>query len=220
MTRAHHSPPLRFDTLDQVVEAVRAGGGRLSLPRRMVLETLFASRGAAARGGDRPAAWALDLTSVYRNLEALEALGAVRHVHLGHGPGLYALVGRGSREYLVCEICDGHRGRPGLEVRAVRASSTSTRASATSRSSASAGVPDTLGSMEEHEHTHPHATSTRTTARRTSTPTPSTTTTTSSTSTSTPTATSPTRIRTCTRKASSTTTRTITERRPPPPGRS
>jgi Fur family ferric uptake transcriptional regulator len=105
LTRAHHSSPLRFDTLEQVVAAVRAGGGRLSVPRRMVLETLFAeaeplAAEAIAQRLD------LDLTSVYRNLEALEALGAVRHVHLGHGPGLYALVGGGTREYLVCEICD------------------------------------------------------------------------------------------------------------------
>jgi len=27
-------------------------------------------------------------TTVYRNLEALERHGLVRHVHLGHGPGL------------------------------------------------------------------------------------------------------------------------------------
>ncbi len=30
----------------------------------------------------------------------------MRHVHLGHGPGLYALTGGGEREYLVCERCD------------------------------------------------------------------------------------------------------------------
>jgi len=39
----------------------------------------------------------LDLTSVYSNLEALEQHGLVRHVPLGHGPGLYALVSHGER---------------------------------------------------------------------------------------------------------------------------
>ena len=29
----------------------------------------------------------------------------MRHVHLGHGPGLYALEGGGRSEYLVCERC-------------------------------------------------------------------------------------------------------------------
>jgi Fur family ferric uptake transcriptional regulator len=29
----------------------------------------------------------------------------VQHVHLGHGPGLYALAGSREREYLVCDRC-------------------------------------------------------------------------------------------------------------------
>lgn len=47
----------------------------------------------------------LDLASTYRNLETLERHGLVRHVHFGHGAGLYVLVGRGEREYLYCERC-------------------------------------------------------------------------------------------------------------------
>ena len=50
-----------------------------------------------------------DLTSVYGNLETLEQCGLVRHVHLGHGPGFYTLVGRGEHEYLVCERCGAVR---------------------------------------------------------------------------------------------------------------
>jgi Fur family ferric uptake transcriptional regulator len=45
-----------------------------------------------------------DLASVYRNLETLERLGLVQHVHLGHGAGRYVRAGR-EREYLVCERC-------------------------------------------------------------------------------------------------------------------
>ena len=47
-----------------------------------------------------------DLASTYRNLETLERIGLVRHVHLGHGPGRYALVGSPEREYVACERCD------------------------------------------------------------------------------------------------------------------
>jgi Fur family ferric uptake transcriptional regulator len=32
-------------------------------------------------------------------------VGLARHVHLGHGPGLYEL-GRSAPEYLVCDSCD------------------------------------------------------------------------------------------------------------------
>jgi Fe2+ or Zn2+ uptake regulation protein len=47
----------------------------------------------------------IDESSVYRNLEVLERQGLIRHVHLGHGPGLYALIGRHDVEYLYCERC-------------------------------------------------------------------------------------------------------------------
>ncbi len=77
--------------------------------RRTVLQALFAADRpvsaeeiAGGLGGRLPA---LDLASAYRNLECLEELGLVRHVHLGHGPGLYSLAGRADREYLVCEHC-------------------------------------------------------------------------------------------------------------------
>lgn len=105
MPRAHHTRPLDFRTIDDVVEAVRREGGRLSVPRRLILEALFAS-GDPVSAETVSGRLQLELTSVYRNLEHLEALGVVRHVHLGHGPGLYALQGGGAREYLVCERCD------------------------------------------------------------------------------------------------------------------
>lgn len=37
--------------------------------------------------------------------EAIERHGLARHVHFGHGPGLYVLVGRHDVEYLYCERC-------------------------------------------------------------------------------------------------------------------
>lgn len=110
MTHAPRSPRLAFDDMADVAAALREGGGRLSGPRRVVLEALFAAEGPVsaeyiARGGDEGAPRP-DPSSVYRALEHLEGLGVVRHVHLGHGPGLYALTGTGEQEYLVCERCD------------------------------------------------------------------------------------------------------------------
>ena len=102
MTRAPHTEPLPFRDIDDIAAALRAGGGRLTTPRRLVLEALFAADeplSAEEIAGRRR----LELTSVYRNLEHLEELGVVRHVHVGHGPGLYALAA--GREYLVCESC-------------------------------------------------------------------------------------------------------------------
>jgi Fur family ferric uptake transcriptional regulator len=91
MTDAPRVDRLAFSDLDEAVSALRGHGLRLSTPRRLVIEELFAA--------DRPvsAEWIadrarVDITSVYRNLETLEAHGVVQHVHLGHGPGLDALV--------------------------------------------------------------------------------------------------------------------------------
>ena len=104
MTEASHASRLEFEDLSGAIDALRTCGLRLTTPRRLVLEALFAADGPAP--AERIATGAqLDLTSVYRNLETLEQHGLVRHVHLGHGPGLYALVGGGEHEYLSCERC-------------------------------------------------------------------------------------------------------------------
>lgn len=110
MTLAPDRQPLRFDTLEEVVGALREAGHRVSAASRQVLESLFAADGPVsaeqiAAGGGTTAP--LELTSVYRNLERLEQLGVVGHVHVGHGPGLYALTRDGDREYLVCDRCGG-----------------------------------------------------------------------------------------------------------------
>ncbi len=104
MTVAAQTPPLAFDTIEEAIRAVRQGGMRLSTPRRLVLEAFFAADGpvSAVHLAD---ILSIDESSIYRNLEVLERYGLIRHVHLGHGPGLYALVGRHEVEYLYCERC-------------------------------------------------------------------------------------------------------------------
>lgn len=124
MTSSPRVTPLRFQDLDDVAEAIRAAGGRLTATRRLVLAALFEAEGpvsaellASRLAGRGPA---FDLPSVYRNLERLEALGVVRHVHLGHGPGLYALVDDEEREYLCCERCRRVTSVPAADLDAIR----------------------------------------------------------------------------------------------------
>jgi Fe2+ or Zn2+ uptake regulation protein len=101
--------PAPAGDLDAAVEELRAHGLRLSASRRLVLEALFAAGRpvtaeeiASGMYGRLPRC---DLASVYRNLETLEELGLVRHMHLGHGPGRYVLAAREARDYLACERC-------------------------------------------------------------------------------------------------------------------
>jgi Fur family ferric uptake transcriptional regulator len=100
MTLAPERDPLPFETIDDVLAALRATGHRVTAPARTVLEALFEA------GEPRTAeqlAPGLEPASVYRNLERLQLLGAVTHIHAGHGPGRYVLA-RG-QEFLVCERC-------------------------------------------------------------------------------------------------------------------
>jgi Fur family ferric uptake transcriptional regulator len=116
VTAASPSLPLPAHTLDAAVAALRARGLRVSAARRLVLEALYAADGPvsadAIAGGLDGRLPVSDLASVYRNLETLEGMGLVRHVHLGHGPGLYAPAGLSPREFLSCEHCGAHLSVP------------------------------------------------------------------------------------------------------------
>ena len=76
---------MSLPTLLNTVARTACGSPRA---RRSVLEALLAAEQpltAEEIAGDA------DLASTYRNLETLESIGIVRHVHLGHGPGRYEL---------------------------------------------------------------------------------------------------------------------------------
>lgn len=105
MTIVRYAPAQPAPTLASAVGTIRARGLRVSTTRRLILEALFAQErplSAEALAGRLPHG---DIGSVYRNLEQLEAIGLVRHVHLGHGPGLYALATGTEVEFVTCEAC-------------------------------------------------------------------------------------------------------------------
>jgi len=104
VTVSPDAPPLAFTDLADAIGALRNAGLRISTPRRLVLEALFAATGPVS-AADLARELSLDESSVYRNLEVLEQFGVVRHVHLGHSAGLYALVSKDVVEYLYCERC-------------------------------------------------------------------------------------------------------------------
>jgi Fur family ferric uptake transcriptional regulator len=52
------------------------------------------------------------VATVYRTLALLEEIGAVRHVHLSHGPAIYERVTSADVRHVVCERCGRHVSVP------------------------------------------------------------------------------------------------------------
>ncbi|HWT21973.1 MAG TPA: transcriptional repressor [Solirubrobacteraceae bacterium] len=122
MTVAQLALPRPAGTLASAIAQVRARGLRVSTPRRLILEALFDADGpvtAETLASRLPGGG--DLASVYRNLERLEAIGLVLHVHLGHGPGLYALATPRDLEFVTCEVCGAFEAVDAARLDAVRA---------------------------------------------------------------------------------------------------
>jgi Fur family ferric uptake transcriptional regulator len=107
MTVAHLTPALRAPSLTAALGVLRARGMRVSTARRQVLAELYAAEGPVSAEALAERLPGADLASVYRNLVVLEEVGLVRHVHLGHGPGRYALAAT-TVEFVTCDRCGAH----------------------------------------------------------------------------------------------------------------
>jgi len=92
----------------EVLELVRSAGGRVTAPRRALVEALFATDGHATAedlvARVREAEPEAHLSTIYRNLEELEDLGVIAHSHLGHGAATYQLASR-SHAHFLCSVC-------------------------------------------------------------------------------------------------------------------
>jgi Fur family ferric uptake transcriptional regulator len=113
LTVPHETRPLAPASVPAAITTLRVRGLRVSSARRLVLEALFAAEApvtaeaiAAGLDGRLPSS---DLASVYRNLDTLEEIGLVRHFHVAHGAGLYALAAQHQAGYAACEGCGAHR---------------------------------------------------------------------------------------------------------------
>jgi Fur family ferric uptake transcriptional regulator len=117
-------PAVPAEDAEAAIDAIRDRGLRVTASRRLVIEALFdagrpvtAEEIASGMYGRLPRC---DLASVYRNLETLEHEGLVHHMHLGHGPGLYA-PSADDDAYVTCERCGRSEAVPAASLDAVRA---------------------------------------------------------------------------------------------------
>ena len=100
--------PASAGSVEEVLALLRAGGGRVTSSRRILLEILFEgpghlsaeelARAVQARAPD------IHLTTIYRNLDELQRLGVVLHSHLGHGPATYQLAVN-AHAHFICQEC-------------------------------------------------------------------------------------------------------------------
>jgi Fur family ferric uptake transcriptional regulator len=87
---------------------IREQGERVTTARRALVTALVQARGHVT--ADDLAALVqkaqpdVHLSTIYRSLDALERIGVVDHVHLGHGRAVYHLADE-PHQHLVCEVC-------------------------------------------------------------------------------------------------------------------
>jgi Fur family ferric uptake transcriptional regulator len=96
---------------DDLFAALRRTGLRLTRPRRAVCTVLAEAHDEHLtipelhRRAEAVAGEPIDPSTVYRTIDALEQVGEVHHVHLGHGAAVVHLSDHSEHHHIVCEEC-------------------------------------------------------------------------------------------------------------------
>ena len=91
---------------------LRAAGHSVGRTRAAVVDAVRALPSAFTADELAAAVPDAHVSTVYRTLALLEEIGAVRHLHLSHGPALYEHGASADVRHLVCEVCDRHVAVP------------------------------------------------------------------------------------------------------------
>jgi len=93
---------------NEVLEALRGRGIRLTPQREEVVRAVFSARGHVTaeevHARVRRRMRSVNLTTVYRTLQLLEDLGFVDHAHLGHEAATWTPA-RAGHHHVVCQQC-------------------------------------------------------------------------------------------------------------------
>jgi Fur family ferric uptake transcriptional regulator len=112
MTTVRHTHTDQLVAPDEIVGRLREGGHTVGRTRTAVVDAVRSRTGAFTADELAAAVPDVHVSTVYRTLGLLEEIGAVRHVHLSHGPALYEHAGSTDVRHLVCEICERHVAVP------------------------------------------------------------------------------------------------------------
>lgn len=111
--------PIADPASSSIDERLRQAGYRLTRPRRAVVEVLDGAGGwlspEQVHERARCLCPSLGLVTVYRTLDVLVALGAIRRLHLDHGCHGYVRSELDHGHHLVCRDCDQVVEFPGSE---------------------------------------------------------------------------------------------------------
>jgi Fur family transcriptional regulator, ferric uptake regulator len=95
-------------TVDEIIATIRASGGRITATKRALVTALAASSDHLTAEELTTVVQSLapetSPSTVYRNLDELEALGVAVHSHLGRAAAVYHLAGP-LHGHLLCEAC-------------------------------------------------------------------------------------------------------------------
>ncbi|HEX7100396.1 MAG TPA: Fur family transcriptional regulator [Acidimicrobiia bacterium] len=99
-----------METRQSLIEALRREGMRVTAPRRAICTVLaepdlgHLSVAELQARAEEVLGRSIDLSTVYRTVDALQEAGIVHHVHLGHGA---SVIHRTEEEHhhLVCDVC-------------------------------------------------------------------------------------------------------------------
>lgn len=96
---------------ESLVSDLKSAGLRVTAPRRAICTVIAATHDEHLTAAElhtrseRISGSRIDLSTVYRTIEALESVGSLHHVHLGHGPAILHLRHHAEHHHLVCEVC-------------------------------------------------------------------------------------------------------------------
>lgn len=99
------------ETGAELIAALRRAGLRVTAPRRAICTVLsdpdhvHLSASDVQRLAQDALGGPIDLSTVYRTVDALQEAGVAHHVHLGQGASVIHLTGEGHHHHLVCEEC-------------------------------------------------------------------------------------------------------------------
>lgn len=98
-------------TSDSLIRALRQAGMRVTAPRRAICTVLadpeegHLSAADVQEAAQEVLGSPIDLSTVYRTIDALQEAGVAHHVHLAAGASVVHLTEDGHHHHLVCDVC-------------------------------------------------------------------------------------------------------------------